>query len=473
MHMADALISPAVGGAMWAATAVTAAYCAKKVREEADESKIPLMAVAGAFIFAAQMLNFSIPGTGSSGHLGGGLILAVLLGPYAAFLVMASVLGVQALFFADGGLLALGANIFNLGFFPAFIAFPFIYKLIVGDKPTTRPSADRWDPRGDRRSATRGVRSRARDHRLRHQRAAVHARSSRSCSRSTWRSASSRASSPQASIAVRLAGAAGDPRARTTRNGRSGAAAQAGAHGPRRAAVLAGAVFSWFASPDLDGLEWSIARRWPASPRSRAPPPRGPRGTLARCRRRRALLPDYAFPTSGELRRPRSPKSRGPRSMPGTSTAGIVGAASVLGVVRADRACAQEALGTGNPQPPPSAAPAASGAPLGATPPRLPRRVRSCYNRRMSKKHRTTQVYQPPHRTVFAPRPTRRPCTTSAPSAATSRPTRRSWITSTRARCAAHPAWSAACSPPSASAASTRASAPTTRRAITRSSSSS
>ena len=136
MHMADALISPAVGGAMWVATGATAVYCAKKVREDPDESKIPLMGVAGAFIFAAQMLNFTIPATGSSGHLGGGLILTILLGPYAAFLVMASVLGVQALFFADGGLLALGANIFNLGFFPAFIAFPFVYKKIVGDKLT-------------------------------------------------------------------------------------------------------------------------------------------------------------------------------------------------------------------------------------------------------------------------------------------------------------------------------------------------
>lgn len=132
MHMADALVSPAVGGAMWVATGAATAYCAKKVRDDLDQSKIPLMGVLGAFIFAAQMLNFSIPGTGSSGHLGGGLILTVLLGPYAAFLVMASVLMVQALFFADGGLLALGCNIFNLGFFPAFIAYPLIYKRIVG-----------------------------------------------------------------------------------------------------------------------------------------------------------------------------------------------------------------------------------------------------------------------------------------------------------------------------------------------------
>ncbi len=132
MHMADALISPAVGGVMWGATATATVYCARKVRADLDESKVPLMGVAGAFVFASQMLNFAIPGTGSSGHLGGALILAVLLGPHAAFLVMASILAVQALFFADGGLLALGANIFNLGFFPAFIAYPLVYRRIVG-----------------------------------------------------------------------------------------------------------------------------------------------------------------------------------------------------------------------------------------------------------------------------------------------------------------------------------------------------
>lgn len=136
MHMADALISPAVGGTMLIATGATAVYCAKRIKEDLDQSTIPLMGVLGAFIFAAQMVNFTIPGTGSSGHLGGGMILAVLLGPYAAFLVMASVLGVQALFFADGGLLALGANVFNLGFFPAFIAYPLIYKRIVGIDPS-------------------------------------------------------------------------------------------------------------------------------------------------------------------------------------------------------------------------------------------------------------------------------------------------------------------------------------------------
>ncbi|MCG2720781.1 MAG: energy-coupling factor ABC transporter permease [Thermodesulfovibrionales bacterium] len=134
--MADALISPAVGGTVWAASAGLIAYCSKKVRDDVDDIKIPLMGVVGAFIFASQMINFTIPGTGSSGHLGGGMILAILLGPYAAFLTMASVLTVQALFFADGGLLALGCNIFNLGFFPCFIAYPFIYKKIAGEQPT-------------------------------------------------------------------------------------------------------------------------------------------------------------------------------------------------------------------------------------------------------------------------------------------------------------------------------------------------
>jgi cobalt/nickel transport system permease protein len=121
---------------MWAATGATIVYCSRKIRHSLDDRKIPLMGVLGAFIFAAQMLNFAIPATGSSGHLGGGLLLAILLGPPAAFLTLASVLTVQALFFADGGLLALGCNIFNLGFAPCFIAYPLIYKKITFGKPT-------------------------------------------------------------------------------------------------------------------------------------------------------------------------------------------------------------------------------------------------------------------------------------------------------------------------------------------------
>ena len=131
MHMADALISPIVGGTLWVATVAVAAYSIKKVENDMDEKKIPLMGVMGAFVFAAQMINFSIPGTGSSGHLGGGLLLSILLRSYAGFLTMASVLIIQALFFADGGLLALGCNIINMGFYTCFIAYPFIYKRIM------------------------------------------------------------------------------------------------------------------------------------------------------------------------------------------------------------------------------------------------------------------------------------------------------------------------------------------------------
>jgi len=138
MHMADALISPLVGGTMLVATAGAAAYSIKKIQNDMDEKKIPLMGVMGAFIFAAQMINFSIPATGSSGHIGGGLLLAILLGPYAGFLAMASILLIQALFFGDGGLLAYGCNVFNLGFFTCFVAYPLIYKWFIHKGTTSK-----------------------------------------------------------------------------------------------------------------------------------------------------------------------------------------------------------------------------------------------------------------------------------------------------------------------------------------------
>ncbi len=131
MHMADALLSPAVGATFWAGTIAAISWSARKLRETIDEKLIPLMGVLGAFVFAAQMINFTIPGTGSSGHLSGGLLLAIILGPYAAFLTIASVLTVQAFFFADGGLLALGCNIWNLGIYPCFVGYPLIYKALV------------------------------------------------------------------------------------------------------------------------------------------------------------------------------------------------------------------------------------------------------------------------------------------------------------------------------------------------------
>lgn len=132
MHMADALVSPAVAGVT--ATIAVGALCvaASKVKKNDDHSLVPLMGVMGAFVFAAQMINFSIPGTGSSGHIIGGVLLASMLGPWAALITLASVLVVQCLIFADGGLMALGCNILNMGIMTCLVAYPLVYRPLVG-----------------------------------------------------------------------------------------------------------------------------------------------------------------------------------------------------------------------------------------------------------------------------------------------------------------------------------------------------
>jgi len=114
MHMADALLSPGVGLAMWGAAGTALAVASRRVRGRADDRLVPLMGMLGAFVFAAQMINFPVAG-GTSGHLVGGVLVAALLGPSVSVIVIASVLIVQCLMFADGGLTALGANIFNMG----------------------------------------------------------------------------------------------------------------------------------------------------------------------------------------------------------------------------------------------------------------------------------------------------------------------------------------------------------------------
>lgn len=131
MHMADALLSPAVGGVMCAVSAGALALAVKKQKPQ-EEQKLPMMAVTGAFVFAAQMINFTIPGTGSSGHIGGGILLSGILGGPAALLTMAVVLVIQCLIFADGGLLALGCNIFNMGVLPCLIVYPLLFRRILG-----------------------------------------------------------------------------------------------------------------------------------------------------------------------------------------------------------------------------------------------------------------------------------------------------------------------------------------------------
>lgn len=121
MHMADALLSPGVAGVMYACSAVAAGRSVQKLDKDNTDRLVPVMGVMGAFVFAAQMINFTIPGTGSSGHLCGGMLLTAVVGPYAAFLTMIGVLVIQCLLFADGGLMALGANVWNMAFYGCFV----------------------------------------------------------------------------------------------------------------------------------------------------------------------------------------------------------------------------------------------------------------------------------------------------------------------------------------------------------------
>lgn len=131
MHMADALLAPAVAATMYAASAVTVGASVKTLRKEEAPKKLPTMAVASALVFAGQMINYTIPGTGSSGHLCGGMLLSALLGPQAGFLSMMVILTIQCLFFADGGLMALGANCWNMAFYGCFVGYYLIWQPIL------------------------------------------------------------------------------------------------------------------------------------------------------------------------------------------------------------------------------------------------------------------------------------------------------------------------------------------------------
>ena len=131
MHMADALLSPAVAATMCAASATAAGVSVRQLRRDDEPQKLPVMAVTSALVFAGQMINYTIPGTGSSGHLCGGMMLTALLGPWAAFLSMIVILTIQCLFFADGGLMALGANIWNMAFYGCFVGYYLIWRPIL------------------------------------------------------------------------------------------------------------------------------------------------------------------------------------------------------------------------------------------------------------------------------------------------------------------------------------------------------
>jgi cobalt/nickel transport system permease protein len=114
LHAPDGFLSVPVALVMWAVTTAVLAVAVRRTNHQLSERAVPLMGVMAAFIFAAQMINFPVAG-GTSGHLLGGVLAAVLLGPWAGTLVMACVVGVQGLLFQDGGLLAMGANAFNMG----------------------------------------------------------------------------------------------------------------------------------------------------------------------------------------------------------------------------------------------------------------------------------------------------------------------------------------------------------------------
>ena len=306
MHMADALISPAVGGVFWAFTGAGIAYCSRRVKTSDREDIVPMMGVMGAFVFAAQMINFAIPGTGSSGHMGGGLLLAMLLGPHAAFLVMASVLSIQAMFFADGGLLALGCNIFNLGFFPAFVAYPLFRKAL-----DTSLSAVFVLP-----SAVLGLLLGA---------ITVIAQTMLSGITEIPLGAFALAMLPihlAIGVIEGIATAAVVRFVRKIHPAKFSPPATSGAlaFSILIVALVTGGALSWFASSQPDGLEWSIAKA--AQKEEISGYDSATHDALAAVQKTSAFLPDYTFEQSSS--EPASP-TRWPAIDSGTSLAGVTG----------------------------------------------------------------------------------------------------------------------------------------------------
>ena len=126
LHIPDGFLSAAVAAVGWALAIAAIAYALRQTRGQLGGKQIPLMGVLAAFIFAAQSINVPVGG-GTSGHLLGGVLAAIILGPWAAVLIMASVVGVQAILFQDGGITALGFNIVNMGVITSFTGH-FVYQ---------------------------------------------------------------------------------------------------------------------------------------------------------------------------------------------------------------------------------------------------------------------------------------------------------------------------------------------------------
>jgi cobalt/nickel transport system permease protein len=135
LHIPDGFLSTAVSLVFWVLTIIAVSIAISKTNKSLGERQIPLMGIMAAFIFAAQMLNFPVAG-GTSGHFLGGALAAIVLGPWAGILVMTAVIAVQALLFQDGGLLVMGANIFDMGILTAIIGFG-LYRSVSGSTNKT------------------------------------------------------------------------------------------------------------------------------------------------------------------------------------------------------------------------------------------------------------------------------------------------------------------------------------------------
>lgn len=134
MHIPDGFLSTGVSLILWIVSIAVIAFSLKRVSNELGERQVPFMGVLAAAIFAGQMLNFTVVG-GTSGHLLGAALATILLGPWAAVIVMTSVVAIQALIFQDGGLVVLGANLFNMaivGVAVAYMVYRTIYRMSGG-----------------------------------------------------------------------------------------------------------------------------------------------------------------------------------------------------------------------------------------------------------------------------------------------------------------------------------------------------
>jgi cobalt/nickel transport system permease protein len=136
LHIPDGFLSLVISLFFWVITIIMVGIAISKTNKSIGEKQVPLMGIMAAFIFAAQMLNFPVAG-GTSGHFLGGALAAIVLGPWAGILVMTAVIALQALLFQDGGLLVMGANIFNMGLLTTMIGFG-LYRSVIGRNKRTR-----------------------------------------------------------------------------------------------------------------------------------------------------------------------------------------------------------------------------------------------------------------------------------------------------------------------------------------------